>query len=273
MSFDIAVFEPSAAPRERGAFENWFAEQADWSKNGARGNPSIVSPALQSWCEDIQKTFPNLNGPDTPACEETRKEDYLADYSVGKHVIYISFSRAVTDEAKRAILRTASLHKVGVYDLGEGRIFYPKDCDMPQIKVTYEDEVYSGTSELTLYETLDLFDGMKWKKGSFLHFSIDETRLFQLFGERGGILVMEFTEMGVRESFLQKRANKEKCREMLYEIFGNKNVERKFMEGFQELSVSEKNKLINRLILIGILLALFGAIAYFICTFISDFSL
>ena len=273
MSYDLMLFEPSDAPKNKDEFEKWFTAQTKWGEGHDYNDPSITSPTLRAWFDEMRKTYPPLNGPFALSDEDfdklTAEEEARAtDYSIGKSVIYCAFAWSVAEKAARTVLRTAALHGVGVYDLSSGRIFYPKKQDVQTVQVTYSDEVYEGTSTLTLYEALELFDGMAWGKDSFLYFSMNKSQLFQIRAHRasGDQLTMEFTEMTGRDSFLQKQADKEVCREMLYEVFGKNHIEPTLQNGFAEMSVSKQNESMNKTIKTIVLIVsaaiIIGIIAY-----------
>jgi len=63
MSYDLMVFEPSVAPRERGVFLEWYQKQTEWSEDHGYNNPTVASPALQRWFDDMAQYYPSLNGP------------------------------------------------------------------------------------------------------------------------------------------------------------------------------------------------------------------
>jgi len=130
------VFEPSAAPKDKAAFEAWYSEQVKWSEGHSYNDPSVTSPALQSWFDDMRKNYPPMNGPFAMSNEEWDKLDsesqaYVTDYSIGKFIIYAGFRWSVADEAEKSALRAADLHGVGLYDVsGNGRILFPKEQDV-----------------------------------------------------------------------------------------------------------------------------------------------
>lgn len=48
MSYDMMVFEASAAPREAAAFIAWFEKQTQWNERHEYDDPAVSSPALQA---------------------------------------------------------------------------------------------------------------------------------------------------------------------------------------------------------------------------------
>ena len=63
MSYDMMVFEASAAPREATAFIAWFEKQTQWNERHEYDDPAVSSPALQAWFTEMAQDFPPLNGP------------------------------------------------------------------------------------------------------------------------------------------------------------------------------------------------------------------
>ena len=128
MSYDLVVFDPAAAPRERSAFKEWFQKQAEWGEAHNYDDPAVTTPDLRSWYEAIRLTYPNMNGPD--AVDDDRIDD-SADYSIGRHLIYAAFKWSDAEEAYPLVRRLAVEHNVGFYDVsgdeGDGEIYFPGD--------------------------------------------------------------------------------------------------------------------------------------------------
>ena len=132
MSYDLMVFDPAVAPHERAAFLEWYGEQADWSEGHSYDDPANTTSALRAWYEEIRKTHPNMNGPGAPTDEDLMKpgvEDSLADYTVGRHVIYAAFRWSQAEEVYPLVRRLAVKYGLGFYDVsgddGDGEIHFP----------------------------------------------------------------------------------------------------------------------------------------------------
>jgi hypothetical protein len=63
MSYDILVFDPAHAPREREAFRQWWDEQAEWSEPHPYNDPAFTTPSLRAWFMEMIERFPALSGP------------------------------------------------------------------------------------------------------------------------------------------------------------------------------------------------------------------
>ncbi|WP_010504050.1 hypothetical protein, partial [Paenibacillus elgii] len=101
MSYDLMVFEPSSAPKERKAFMDWYEQQVQWSEDHEYHDPSVSSEALQRFYSELSETFPNMNVDDDifEAMEEAGTDNRLTDYSLGSAGIYAAFAFSVAEEA------------------------------------------------------------------------------------------------------------------------------------------------------------------------------
>jgi hypothetical protein len=132
MSYDLVVFDPNVAPRERGEFIAWFQRQTEWSEGHAYDDPAVTTPALRGWYEAIRQDYPNLNGPG--AADDDHVDDAV-DYSIGKNLIYAAFRWTQAEDAYPVVRRLAVEHQVGFYDVsgdeGDGEIYFPGDTLRP----------------------------------------------------------------------------------------------------------------------------------------------
>ena len=132
MSYDLMVFDPLDAPRDRTHFIEWFKRTAEWPEGHGYNDPSVTTVMLRGWYDDIRRIFPNMNGPGAPSDEELdRYGRRLADYTISKHSIYVTFAWSVAEDAYTTVRETAVAHKVGFYDVsgdeGDGEIYFPGD--------------------------------------------------------------------------------------------------------------------------------------------------
>ena len=135
MSYDLLVFEPTAAPRNREQFTAWWHAQAEWSEPHSYNDPAVTSASLRDWYVEIRMTFPNLNGPGGPTDEMDFDNPRLTDYSIGKVVIYAAFPWSQAEVAYDLVRELAVKHNVGFYDVsgdeGDGEIHFPGDVLRP----------------------------------------------------------------------------------------------------------------------------------------------
>ena len=127
MSYDLLVFDPSAAPRDRAEFLEWWNEQSEWQEGHSYDDASITTPNLQAWYEELEREWPCLNGPGFR--DENLDSPQLTDYSIGKHMIYAGFAWPQAENAYEAVRRLAVKHEVGFYDVsgdeGDGEMYFP----------------------------------------------------------------------------------------------------------------------------------------------------
>lgn len=124
MSFDLMVFEPSIAPKQRHEFMAWYRLQTKWSEDHNYQDHAISSSALQVWFLDMIKSFPAMNG--SLASDDFDNQN-MTDYSIGKSMIYASFSWSVAEEAHIVMRNLSTKHKVGFFDVSasNGEILFP----------------------------------------------------------------------------------------------------------------------------------------------------
>ncbi|MFM9851948.1 MAG: hypothetical protein ACKVOJ_03940 [Sphingomonadaceae bacterium] len=138
MSYDLLVFDPSVAPRDRHDFIAWWEEQAEWGEEHSYDDPKNTTPELSAWYEEMRKTFRNMNGSGSPSDDELMipgVEDRLSDYSIGHHAIYVNFPWSEAEVAYPLVRDLAVKHRVGFYDAsgdeGDGEIYFPGDTLRP----------------------------------------------------------------------------------------------------------------------------------------------
>lgn len=119
MSFDLVVFDPSRAPRDRPAFMEWYVEQL------REPGPGEVdtSPALSAWLQEFILEFPAMNGPLATGRDHPRR----TDYAVREHLILASFAWSQATAGCQAMLKSAGRHGLGVFDASttDGAIEFP----------------------------------------------------------------------------------------------------------------------------------------------------
>ena len=135
MSYDLMVFDPIKAPRDRADFLQWFEAQTEWSEDQGYEDASITAPALRAWYDEMKVTFVPMNGPDSPMKPDLPPESPLWEdnrvtgYTIGRDVIYVDFRWSAAEIAREAVVRLAEKHKVGFFDVssGDGLFAFPGD--------------------------------------------------------------------------------------------------------------------------------------------------
>jgi hypothetical protein len=125
MSYDILVFDPVHAPREREAFLQWWDAQANWSEPHPYDDPAFTTPSLRAWFMEMIERFPALGGPYAAS-----RDQRTASYCIGYYLIYvaISFDKHATHE--RAF-ELAGKHHLGFFAASspDGEIWLPRVGD------------------------------------------------------------------------------------------------------------------------------------------------
>jgi hypothetical protein len=130
MSYDLMVFEPDKAPKNRGDFMIWYGQQTEWGEPHGYNDPSVTTPLLLAWYLDMQSEFPTMNGSDARVHDDDSAywdNPKLTEYSIGQSVIYIGFAWSQAEDAYRQVRRLAEKHGVGFFDVSAdgGEIWVP----------------------------------------------------------------------------------------------------------------------------------------------------
>ena len=139
MSYDLMVFSPTAAPKTKPEFMVWYETQTAWAEDHSYDDPAETTPALQAWLQEMERTFPDING---SSVTDEHASTYETDYSIGKVAIYAAFSWSLAREASETAQRLAQKHQVGFWDPSfEGPVLVPENG-----KLRAMDEVDKQTS-------------------------------------------------------------------------------------------------------------------------------
>ena len=124
MSYDLMVFEPTVAPKERKDFMQWYAQQTEWAEGHSYQDHKVSTKALQAWFKEMIQHFPPMNG---PLASDDVDDPKVTDHCIGKHVIYSAFAWSVAEEAYPKMRELAIKHSVGFFDVSadDGEIFFP----------------------------------------------------------------------------------------------------------------------------------------------------
>jgi hypothetical protein len=138
MSYDLMVFDPEEAPRDRKHFIDWYHRTTEWNEGHDYSDPNATTLALREWYADIRKLFPNMNGPGSPTDAELMipsVEDRLADYTFAHHAIYATFAWSEAENVYPLVRELAVKHGVGLFDAScdepEPEIYFPGDESRP----------------------------------------------------------------------------------------------------------------------------------------------
>ena len=116
MSYDLALFDPAVAPKDRAEFLAWFEEQVQWDKGHDFESPGIASPVVHACFLALIEKFPAMNGPfakeDLPDDEGT-----LADYFFAPALLYITFAWSKAQEAYETTKQAAEQCRAGFFNV------------------------------------------------------------------------------------------------------------------------------------------------------------
>jgi hypothetical protein len=136
MSYDILVFDPAHAPKERKGFLDWWDAQADWSEPHPYNDPAFTTPSLQAWFMDMIERFPALNGP-----YASPRKERAADYCIGYHLIYMAiwFDKQLAHEKAHEL---AGKYRLGFFEASspDGEIWLPGESDQSVLASKEEDD-------------------------------------------------------------------------------------------------------------------------------------
>ncbi len=152
MSYDLAVFEPSARPPNHAGFLAWYKEQTKWGEGHSYDDPKVTTPVLRGCFLEMIQTFPALNGP--YASEANIDNVKTTDYSIGRTMIYAGFAWSEIENVRPAMFALAQKHRVGFFDVSanDGEVWLPRKADYVHVfgtgnssKALGEMRVYSIT--------------------------------------------------------------------------------------------------------------------------------
>jgi hypothetical protein len=120
------VFDPKAAPRSRKDFLAWYELQTDWQESHGYDDPSVPSPELRAWFQEMILSFPPMNG---PLAMDDFDNPKLSDYSLGRSVIYVAFNWSESENAYEHVVRLAGKYRLGFFDVSaeNGEIWLPNE--------------------------------------------------------------------------------------------------------------------------------------------------
>jgi hypothetical protein len=115
MSYDLVVFDPAAAPRDRAGFLEWIKYALGVADGHARTDPTAASPELWAWHRDMCEVFPAGDGPRAydPFSTQATKN---ATYRFAANVILAGFHWEVSGAALHRVKKLAQTHRLGLFD-------------------------------------------------------------------------------------------------------------------------------------------------------------
>lgn len=148
MSYDLLVFDPEIAPRDRSDFMTWYGNLTKWEEQRDYNSSIGMTGNLPTFFERLREKFPAMNGPfaydfdqvepeppsfwrklwggtQTPATE-IFDESLVTDYTLAENAIYMAFAWSVSDRAYNRVFNAALSTGVGFFDVSanDGAILY-----------------------------------------------------------------------------------------------------------------------------------------------------
>lgn len=125
MSYDLMVFDPTVAPRDRDEFMRWYQAQTQWSEPHDYSDPARCSSQLAALYLDMRHEFPDMRSVDHDGLDEGNLK--ITDYSLGYSMLYLAFRWPVAESAYAATRAAAVRHGVGFFDASadDAEIWFP----------------------------------------------------------------------------------------------------------------------------------------------------
>jgi hypothetical protein len=116
MSYDLMVFDPTAAPRDPAGFFAWYLQVMKGEEEHNYDNPAVAAPVLQAWYREMIENYPAMNGPDAPKDDAAYDDDRITGYMCATQAIYVDFRWSVAEDAYRDVFESARKHMIGFFD-------------------------------------------------------------------------------------------------------------------------------------------------------------
>ena len=125
MSYDLLVFEPTVAPRDREAFYAWYKAFMESQDDETAYDLSTTSAKLQTWYHAMIADWPDMQKVSDDEIDSPR----ITGYSFAEHAIYLDFRWSEAEDAYDAVRKSAEEQGIGFYDVsgdeGDGEIYFP----------------------------------------------------------------------------------------------------------------------------------------------------
>lgn len=161
MSYDLLVFDPEVAPRDRVEFQAWFVGLGVSTNGRNAPTPEEAAGKLGAFYDRLRRHYPPMNGPDAPplmppapapkpgllarllglktAAPPTPapfKEAFLTDYSFLPGAIYLGFAWSIAAEAYSDVVSAAIATGLGLYDIsGPGGAVLHDRAELEQLDI------------------------------------------------------------------------------------------------------------------------------------------
>lgn len=147
MSYDLLVFDPDIAPRDRDQFMSWYRQLIKWEEPRDYNSIDGTTGNLQAFYDRLRRDYPPMNGPNAYHTETHSKSEgggrtlmerlfgvlkpvsepkpmfndaFITDYSIAESAIYMAFAWSINAEAYSDVVSAAIATGVGFYDVSAG---------------------------------------------------------------------------------------------------------------------------------------------------------
>lgn len=157
MSYDLLVFNPEVAPRDRKEFMSWYQELTKWGEDRDYNSPDGLTGNLPAFYDTLRIHYPPMNGPHAHNLEPPQgtglrtksglwgklfgtrpkpslpapkfNEAFVTDYCIAENAIYLAFAWSISAEAYSSVVSTAISTGVGFFDVSasNGQILHDRE--------------------------------------------------------------------------------------------------------------------------------------------------
>ncbi|MGE4326722.1 MAG: hypothetical protein AB7E21_11540, partial [Pseudodonghicola sp.] len=155
-SYDLFVFDPNIAPRDRDQFIIWYKQLTKWEEPRDYNSTEGTTENLSAFFDRLSRHYPPMNGPNAyqpeihskndggalrfwerifgvrkraPSLEPKLNEAFITDYSIAENGIYMAFAWSINAEAYSDVVSAAIATGVGFFDVSGGNGVFIHDRD------------------------------------------------------------------------------------------------------------------------------------------------
>jgi hypothetical protein len=124
MSYDLAVFDPSNAPRDVSDFGDWFFSDEN-AVGDVFNDPASTTSELRAFYLAMVQEFADYND---DSFDPDSATDFATGYEIGPKTIVMEFRWTKAEQAYEKVRALSVRHGVGFFDQsGDGSIHFPGD--------------------------------------------------------------------------------------------------------------------------------------------------
>ncbi len=142
MSFDLFVFERTKNLKTSIDIEVFLNDFTEYEEDRDYNSLIDCSDTISNWAKKMFEKFPPMNGEFALQDVSDSKEDYITDYSFGKHGVYCSFAWSVAEEAVEYTTSMLDDYNVGMYNTQDSEPISGKDINILKYRTECIEDVY-----------------------------------------------------------------------------------------------------------------------------------